>query len=143
MVPIRGQKYQHGINRQPTVMGINMRKLHKKSKCENGHLQQDVYKENVRNIRGHIIAQRFRCHTCRQTLDVDHTENLIGNPFDIVERRDEEKYNSMMNYIDISLLRAGCHIRWDTCNHGSAKKDDIEAAIKHLQSVCDETVLGM
>jgi hypothetical protein len=80
-----------------------MRKTHKKSKCENGHLQQDVYKENVRNISGRIIAQRFRCRTCRQTLDVDHTENLIGNPFDIVERRDEEKDRWVLDEISRAL----------------------------------------
>jgi hypothetical protein len=80
-----------------------MKRPHKKSHCENGHRQSDVTKRSIVDKRGHLIGQRFVCRSCRQTLDVDCNQNLIGNPFDIIERRESEKDNDALNTIKLAL----------------------------------------
>lgn len=68
-----------------------MKRSRKKERCHDGHHQCDVTKRSICDKRGRLIGQRFVCRSCRQTLDVDSSENLIGNPFDIIERRESFK----------------------------------------------------
>lgn len=69
-------------------------------KCPDGHHQQDVYQDRITGVGGEVKGYRYRCKRCRVTLDVTSSENLIGNPFDIVEKRDEVKTAEFLNWVE-------------------------------------------
>ena len=76
-----------------------MGKAKKIEKCKDGHLQTDVYQEKVNHSNGKRVTYRYRCRRCKHYLDVPANENLLGNPFDIIERRDENKAQVVLDEV--------------------------------------------
>jgi len=77
-----------------------MKYSRKINQCKNGHNEKDVIQAKVLNTDGKIIAYRYKCKMCRRSMDVSSSENLIGNPFSIVERMDNFKTELVLAYVD-------------------------------------------
>ena len=75
-----------------------MSKIHK---CSDGHREADVYQDKVFDIGGKLIGYRYRCRRCKTTLVVPSYENLIGNPFDIYDKRDDVKDELVLKSLEV------------------------------------------
>lgn len=75
----------------------------KTTRCHDGHHLVDVYQDIIRGVSGQIIGYRYRCKKCRYTLDVPSSENLIGNPFDIIEKRDSFKTEAFLDWVEMAI----------------------------------------
>jgi hypothetical protein len=69
-------------------------------KCHDGHHEADVYQEKVVGRDGLVIGYRYRCRCCKFTLVVSPHENLLGNSFDVIERREEVKTERVLRCLD-------------------------------------------
>jgi hypothetical protein len=68
---------------------MKAKKKRRRPPCSDGHPEKEVILRRVRNILTGKTARQFVCLRCRQTLTLTDEENLIGNPFGILERTDE------------------------------------------------------
>jgi hypothetical protein len=75
-----------------------MSKIHK---CSDGHRQDDVCQIRVVDHKGIVVGYRYRCRRCKTTLVVPSYENLIGNPFDVKEKRDDVKDELVLKSLEV------------------------------------------
>jgi hypothetical protein len=71
--------------------------------CPLGHLKKDVYQARIRNHRGELMAYRWVCRRCGNFLSVPPWENLIGNPFGIMERSESFRDGFVLDSIHDSV----------------------------------------
>jgi len=75
-------------------------KTNKIIRCKDGCHLDDVLMVKVSNAIDGSIKYKYTCKKCRQSLMPSNNTNLIGNPFDIVELRDEYKDAAVFAEID-------------------------------------------
>jgi len=68
---------------------MKAKKRRRRPPCAGGHPAKEVIIRRVHNAITGETSRQFVCLRCRQTLTLKGEENLIGNPFGILERTEE------------------------------------------------------
>ena len=70
---------------------MKTKKKRRRPACVEGHPEKEVIIRRVHNAITGKTSRQFVCLRCRQTLTLTDEENLIGNPFGILERTEESQ----------------------------------------------------